>query len=376
LRSKERWEYLSRAPRIARNLLLWGEHRFTFDYMPMSVKGLSWPGRWNMLRAALNLGYRRLRPWNWPLHMQVELTSFCNLRCPVCPVGTGDLERTPQAMDPDLFERLMEEAGPYLLTLALWAWGEPLLHPELRRMLAIARRYPAAVLLSTNGQNLNRPSVQDALRGEPPAFLIVAIDGLCDETNSAYRRGAKLAPALEGARALADWKARTGSSLPVLHFRFLAMKQNEHEIPRIREFAAENGFDMVSIRGLSIIDSTERPHRDLLPADRLLRAYRYEDNRRVRRSDFVCQHAFNFPTVLADGTVVACEQDFNGHHPYGIFSRERSFAGIWFGRDARRVRKVVRDDPEQYSFCRNCPYADRDSSSCSIEGYSLRPLQL
>ncbi len=85
---------------------------------------------------------------------------------------------------------------------------------------------------------------------------------------------------------------------------------------------------MVSIRSLSIIDSSETAHRDFIPASSLFQAYQYQGEQRVRRDDFVCQHAFSFPTVLADGTVVACEQDFNGKQPYGVVSAERSFASI------------------------------------------------
>ena len=376
MKTKERWSYLSRAPRVVWDLVVRAEQRFDFDFMPVVVKGMSRAQRWNVLRAGLNLGYRRRAPWSWPLHMQVELTSFCNVRCPVCPVGNESLTRPAQAIDVQLFDRLIGEVGDYLLTLALWGWGEPLLHPRLERLLTIARRYPAAVLVSTNGQNLNQPKVQQALRNAPPTFLIVAIDGLTDDTNSVYRKGAKLAPAIEGARALAEWKAKSGSRLPVLHFRFLAMRQNEHEIPRIRSFASDNGFDMVSIRGLSIIDSPESAHSDLLPAGRSLRAYDYGHRNRLRRGDFVCQHAFTYPTVLADGTVVACEQDFNGNHPYGVFSAERSFADIWFGREAAEVRGTVRDHPAQYSSCRNCPFADRKQNTCSIEGYMLRPTEV
>jgi radical SAM protein with 4Fe4S-binding SPASM domain len=352
-----------------------GEYRFDFDLMPVAVRAMSRAQRWNMLRAGLNLGYRRTSPWSWPLHMHVELTSFCNLRCPVCPVGNESLARPAQAISVDLFERLLGQAGKYLLTLALWGWGEPLLHPELESVLAIARRYPAAVLVSTNGQNLDRPNVQKALRNQPPTYLIVAIDGLTDETNSVYRRGARLAPALEGARALAAWKAATGSRFPVLHFRFLAMRQNEHEIPRVRDFAAENGFDMMSIRGLSIIDS-DTAHRDLVPEGRLLRSYDYREQGRIPRRDFVCQHAFTYPAVLADGTVAACEQDFNGRHPYGVFSADRSFESIWFGREAARVRETVRDRPREISACANCPFADHRLSTCSLESFTLRPFEV
>jgi MoaA/NifB/PqqE/SkfB family radical SAM enzyme len=304
--------------------------------------------------------------------MQVELTNFCNLRCPVCPVGTKDLTRPPLAMEVGRFERLMAEVGPYLLVLALWAWGEPLLHPQLERILQIARQYPTATLLSTNGQNLDDERVQQALTRQPPTYLIVAIDGLCDETNARFRRGARLQPALDGVRRLAAWKAATGSPYPVLHCRFMVMEHNEHELPGLRDFAVAAGFDMVSIRSLSIIDSDEHAHRSFVPKATEWKAYAYAGEQRVRRSDFVCQHAWTFPTMLADGTLVACDQDFNGSQPYGVFGNDVSFRSLWFGETAARIRKRIRDTPQDFTFCRNCPYADRPISTCSIGGYSLR----
>jgi radical SAM protein with 4Fe4S-binding SPASM domain len=377
VRQTERRQYLAQASKIAWNVIFKGRYDFTFDWMPLIVSGMSFAQRRNLLKAGLNLAYRRLLAWSWPLNMQIELTSYCNLRCVVCPVGTNELTRGPRAIDIDLFESLLREVGPYLLTLSLWAWGEPLLHPKLDQVLAITRRYPMATLLSTNGQNLNQKRIQEVLRKEPPSQLIVAIDGLCDQSHSLYRKGARLEPALEGVRALSAWKQETGSRLPILHCRFLAMKHNEHELPRLRQFAAENGFDMVSIRSLSIIDSSEeQSHRALLPDAEELRAYAYEDGKRVRRDDFICQHAFSFPSVFADGTVVACDQDYNGSHAYGVYSKERSFASIWFSREAAAIRKTIRDDPGQYSFCGNCPYADRPTSSCSLQGYPLRPIAL
>ena len=376
IRSKERWEYLLRAPRVVWESFLQARHSFVFDWMPITIRNMSFAQRCNLLSAGCNLLYRRARPWNLPLNMQIELTNYCNLRCQVCPVGTGDLSRSPMAMDVRLFDRLMQEVGPYLLTLSLWAWGEPLLHPELAAILSIAEKYPVATLLSTNGQNLNQARVLEAIKAFPPTYLIVATDGLCDETNSVYRRGARMAPLLEGVRVLAKWKEQTHSSLPVLHCRFLAMKHNEHELPALRQFAVSNGFDMVSIRGLSIIDSSEEAHKALLTGSDRLRAYAYSEGNRVRRGDFVCQHAFSFPTVLADGTVVACEQDFNGIRPYGVFSEHRPFRSIWFSPEASAVRRVIRDDPGQYSFCRSCPYVDRATSSCSIEADQLRRIDV
>lgn len=377
MRSWERWRHFASAPRTLWELAALGRHSFVFDYMPMAVRGMRPRQRLNTVRAGLNLVHRRLTPWAWPLNMQLELASCCNLRCPVCPVGTAEMSRPAQFLDADLFERVMAEVGPYLLIGALWAWGEPLLHPDLDRVLAIAARYPFMTLISTNGQTLDQPRVQSALREHPPAYLIVALDGLTDETSAVYRRGARLGPALAGVRELAGWKRRTGARFPVLHMRLLAMRHNEHEIPRLREFAADHQFDMVSLRSLSIIDSPDQvAHSGLLPVSPELRAYSYHGGGRARRADFVCQHAFTFPTLLADGTVIACEQDYNASRPYGKVGNGTSFADVWFGAQARAVRKTIRDSAAELSFCRNCPFADRLTSSCSIASHQLRPMEL
>lgn len=376
MRRRERWEYVAHVPRVAWDALVHGRYRFVYDTMPVGVRGMSWPARYNLLAAGFNLVRRRARPWSWPLHMQVELTSVCELECPVCPTGIGELRRSASAMDPGLFDEIMQDAGPYLLTLSLWAWGEPLLHKSLGRILETAARYPVATLLSTNGQSLHTARVQDALRQHPPDYLIVAIDGLTDDVNRVYRKGARLAPALEGVRALARWKQESGAGRPVLVCRFLAMRHNEHQLPDLGRFAADAGFDLVSHRTLTIIDSAEGPHRSLVPTEEALRAYRYDDDGRVARGDFVCQHAFSFPTILADGTVTVCEQDFNGGRAYGVLGADGTFRDIWWGARAAAVRRTVRDRPAEYSFCRNCPRADRPLSSCNLSSHALRPFEV
>ena len=158
----------------------------------------------------------------------------------------------------------------------------------------------------------------------------------------------------------------------------MAMRQNEHETAgAARRSRRTPGFDMVSLRSLSIIDSADEAHRNLVPVDELLRAYRYEHGRRVQRHDFVCQHAFSFPTVLADGTVVACEQDFNGQQALRRPDERRVVPGHLAGAQrASEVRRTIRDRPAEFSFCRNCPYADRPISSCSFDSYAVRPFEV
>jgi len=373
MRSRERIRGLLRSPKLTWDAIFRGRYSFVYDQIPFTMERMSMKKRANLFKAGFNLVYRQLTPWNMPLHMQFELTNYCNLRCPVCPSGIRAVKRKPQSMDVDLFGRVIDEVGPYLLTASLWAWGEPLLHPELQKILRAVRKHKIATLLSTNGQYLNDERVIEALTHEPPTHLIVAIDGLTDETNSKFRVGAKLKPILSGVRRIAEIKKKRKQQFPILHMRFIVMKHNQHEVPQMIEFAKTNHFDMLTVRTLSIIDSesTDQTHRNLVPERLEFQAYDYNLGKRFERRDFICQEPFWFPTVFVDGTLVACEQDYNAQQSLGVISENVSFKDLWFSRHAAMVRKIIRDNPKSLSFCQNCPYRDRECTDVSIAAHFL-----
>jgi len=371
----ERIHSLLRAPVLLDQLLRQSRYDFVYDQLSISVRGMSAAKRLNLARAGLNLAWRRLRPWALPLHLQVELSSLCDLRCSFCPTGRRELRRPGQFMRPELFRRLWDELAPTLLTCSLWAWGESLLHPQLREMLAIARSHPVVTLASTNGQVLDREPVVEALLAHPPTYLIVALDGLSDDTNTKVRLGARLAPALAGVAALAREKKRRGQRLPVLVLRTIAMKHNEHELPRAKAFAVEHGFDMFALRSLAAVPTPAAgaDHDRLVPDAARLRAYDYLDGRRVRRDNFVCMQPFWFPTVFVDGTLVGCEQDAQASRPLGRIEGTTRFSDLWSGALAEQLRREVRADSEGPLFCRECPARDRLRHDVTVEATSFVP---
>ena len=374
MRAAERRRGLLRAPLLAWQTLAQGRYDFVYDALPIRLQRMSLAKRWNLFRAGANLLHRRLRPWSMPLHMQFELTNYCNLRCPMCPTGSRNLERPPRSLDVALLEQLLAQVGPYLLTATLWGWGESLLHPRLSEALVVVRQYPVVSLLSTNGQNLDREPIVAALADAPPTYLIVAIDGLTDETNSRFRVGARLAPALAGVQRLAAIKRQRGQHLPVLHMRFIVMKHNQHELPRLADFAREHHFDLLTTRTLSPLacDVADSVHLAYLPDAPEFRAYRYDQGRRVARHDFVCQQPFWFPTVFADGTLVGCEQDHNGTRPLGALGAGVSFRDVWYSAQAAQLRKEVRDGALP-GFCVGCAARDRPLTSASREAFFVNP---
>jgi radical SAM protein with 4Fe4S-binding SPASM domain len=77
--------------------------------------------------------------------------------------------------------------------------------------------------------------------------------------------------------------------------------------------------------------------------------------------------------LFADGTVVACEQDFNAQLPLGVLNSETPFTNIWSGRQSVHVRRQIRDSFHTLSFCRNCPAYARARTDTSIRAIWLNP---
>ena len=82
----------------------------------------------------------------------VEITNVCNLSCSFCP-GTG---RPARFLAPAEFRILAERLRGHTEYLYLHVMGEPLLHPQLEELLAVARELGFRVCVTTNGTLLPR----------------------------------------------------------------------------------------------------------------------------------------------------------------------------------------------------------------------------
>jgi len=109
-----------------------------------------------------------------PFTFVVEIVDTCNLRCPSCPVGNyRDSGHTRGFMDVKLFEEICDKIVreyPGKKRLWLFNWGEPLMHPEVGKIIEIARSKGLYTMLSSN-LNLNRNFIE-AVKAEPNEWKI------------------------------------------------------------------------------------------------------------------------------------------------------------------------------------------------------------
>ena len=78
----------------------------------------------------------------YPLLIDAELASICNLHCPMCYTITDEFKEKVNTtlMDFNLFRKIIDEVGGKVLSLRLSLRGEPLLHKNIVECIEYARK--------------------------------------------------------------------------------------------------------------------------------------------------------------------------------------------------------------------------------------------
>src|SRR3984893_13522666 len=182
-----------------------------------------------------------------PSRMYIECTAACNISCTqaCCAPETG-ITRTRQAgmLDVDLFCRVIDEAGPSLVRVDFFNYGEAFLHKRAVEMCEyIKSRFPHIYLYtSTNGLALSEEQARRLVHSGIDEVTF-SIDGATPESYVKFRQRGKFDVAIATLRAMADEKQKSGRDLPFLNWRYILFVWNdtETEMDEARRLAGGDG---------------------------------------------------------------------------------------------------------------------------------------
>ena len=187
-----------------------------------------------------------------PSRLYIECTAACNISCnqACCAPETG-ITRTRQAgmLDFDLFRRVVDEAGPSLVRIDFFNYGEAFLHKRAIEMCEyIKTRFPHIYLYtSTNGLALTEAQARRLVHSGIDEVTF-SIDGATAESYVKYRQRGKFDVAIANLRAMADEKRREGRDVPFLNWRYILFVWNDSdaEMNAARQLAADIGVDRLT----------------------------------------------------------------------------------------------------------------------------------
>lgn len=172
-----------------------------------------------------------------PIAIQIEPTTRCHLKCPFC-VGRileqGDMSYKD-------FEKIISRFHR-LKSVSLQGEGEPLIHPDFIKMVGYLKKKRIEVYTISNGLLLDMDMIKNLCNCGLDE-LGVSIESLDEKLYKRLKPRANLQRVIFNIKKLIKYRNKIGQKKPRIHIRFMVMKCNISEIPRIIKFSNEIGLD-------------------------------------------------------------------------------------------------------------------------------------
>lgn len=308
---------------------------------------------WNRFRWH---NYPRLRiVAGFPLHVDIEISSLCNMRCPMCYTGTDLYAKrvNRKLMDYALFTRIIDECADHgLFSVRLSLRGEPFMHPKALEMLKYAKdKGIKEVSALTNALELDEEKFARLVDGGLD-WLTISIDGW-DERYEEIRKPARFSDVYRKVQGYRRIKADKGSAKPVIKVQSV-WPAIQHD--------PKHYYDLF------------KPYVDEVASNPLIDFLR-EDSDKEFISDFTCPYLWQRMSIGADGKILMCQCDDMEERILGNAYTD-SLYSIWHGEALTEARRIHTRHTgyKELEPCKHCAYP-RSKEVCrgvSVGGRKIR----
>lgn len=321
--------------------------------------------RVNLILATIHWKiFKNTKLFSYPIRMMICPGNVCNLRCVLCPTGKKDPHRKPGLMSFSTFKKIIDECGPYLYTLDLYNWGEPLLNKDIFLMIRYAKKYKIEVIINSTLNHFDT-SMANQLIESGLDTLIVSIDGASQQSVQKYQTGMNFAKAIQNMKQIIASKKKFNSKKPLIQWRYLVNKYNESEIDIAKSMAKELSVDKLEIAafrcdmGKELLMDNQKKFKNVLhwlPKNEALSMYNYTTEGKKQLAD-TCSWLWLKSVVNWNGSVVPCCAVWNEKYDFGNIN-EQTFKNIWNGKKYVSARKIFVNPSSQdraiiCSICKN-----------------------
>lgn len=268
-----------------------------------------------------------------PLHLDIEASSRCNLRCTFCDklplLKPGQLGN----LDFELFKHIIDQFDEEhkLWGLKLSYRGEPLINPQVPDMVKYAKeRGVLDVYFNTNAMFLNEETCRKLIEAGLDRISI-SIDGSKQETYESVRIGASFEKLVENLETLIRLRKEYGVSYPKIRIQTVKFPDTDANayLKKWDKYADE--IAMVDYKDESV---------------------RNED----LRGNWACPQLWQRLTIEWDGTVFGCNNDDLRGFDLGNAS-SRSIYDCWHDERLMQVRNLHQQGKSHEVLdCNGCPW--------------------
>lgn len=284
-----------------------------------------------------NVGSEQIDAYPW--RIVLETGNVCNLKC--CQARGCVPQLRTGFLTADAVEPMLAELWPFLVQVNLFNWGEPMLNPELARIVRIVHAHDVGTQIHSHMNDLPE-ALAEGLIDAGLDFLVASIDGVSEQVYQQYRIGGSAEVALGNLKTFVEVRKAKKSSTPRIIWRFLCLPHNRDEIETARERASEIGVD------------------DFVVGEGAFAGYLWtaQGKRLIRQAQQkseppFCRDLYDFPVIHWDGTVLPCCNSYKSCFVWADLSKQSWLEAV--NTDAfRAARRLAAGDLTIESPCKQC----------------------
>ena len=283
----------------------------------------------------------------FPLHLDIEATSACNLKCVMCPrtemVEAGSFWSI-KAFDLDSYKRLIDEGVENGLCSVKYNYlGEPLMNKNIVEMIKYAKLAGVLdVMFNTNAVLLNE-KISRALIESGLDKLFFSFDSPDPERYESIRIGAKYDQVLNNIKNFMRIREEMGEIKPFTRVSMVLMQENQQEWEDYQRLF-EPIVDAVAYVDYLDHAGQSNPEKTVVSLG-------------SRTSKFCCPQLWQRMFIHPDGIVTPCCIDSARELVMGNI-HELSAVEIWQGEAYQELRKQhSKGNYQKISTCARCPLA-------------------
>lgn len=316
-------------------------------------KGEGWDEEYKQYRVHWEEYPKKQFVSKYPLLVDIELASLCNLKCPMCYTITDEFKEKVNAkfMDFDLYKKIIDEIADDVPAIRLSLRGESTLHKKFIECIQYAKdKGIKEISFLTNGSKLDRENFIKMMNAGA-TWITVSFDGLGEEYEK-IRKPLKYADTLGMIKGMKKVKEEFGVNKPVIKIQGIwpSLKVNPEEFY-----------------------NTLAPYVDSVAFNPLIDFHR-NPNDKVFIDGFYCPMLYQRIVIGADGLVMMCSNDEENTHVVGNANEEKIY-DIWHGEKLNSVREQHKKENgyKELEVCRNCylPVETEDGERAMVNGREI-----
>jgi radical SAM protein with 4Fe4S-binding SPASM domain len=281
----------------------------------------------------------------YPIHLDIESTSICNLDCPMCPYPEMRIKKGNMSFD--LFQNIVDQCDGKVFDVLLHMYGEPLVNKEIFKMISYAKSKGVRVTsMSTNLTLLTKEKGKQLIEAGLDKITL-SFDGTDKETFEKVRLGANYEKCLENLIGFLQLKEQMKAKNPFTVLQIIQMKETEPGLKEFVERFSKMSVDLLKVKSFDTwAGQIEHKTEEMKPST--YHRNNVNDNRKP------CPLLWYYMSIRWDGRVVPCCRDYDNHEILGDITKE-SLMQIWNGKRFQLMRSEhLEGNYENSVLCAKC----------------------